>query len=284
MLNSGDTMDDKNNDNISNKSELDVLKEKLTQSGIELISKGDYLCANANLLDLKERLSKFNSYIAKPTIKHNHSGAIAAVIKRNVLRKKKEAADAKVPSLESYLTALTNHIELYNLYINERLKCRHVGIYVYPKEIVMMQYQVFFASNEQAKENFDIIDEVKKKQILEKNKGKPTIFKVMFIEREAKKKGDTTPAKSKVLKIITEADLVFNNYTLVTEFTNGVKRTEDIYPAGLYFKDNRTSEDGKLQPAGNFKGELQVSIKPEFEIIEEPTTTKEDKNDNSIEE
>ncbi|PRW84351.1 hypothetical protein C7A11_26550 [Pseudomonas simiae] len=267
---------------MNDKSKLEQLKDELSASGKVLLKKGDTLSANIKVHELNDKIKNFNAYIAKTGIKHNHSAAIASVIRKNVC--KKIEADVISVCLEDYLSVLTSHIEIYNNYINERINNRHIGIYKFPNEIIMMKYQTFFTNKEQAKENFDIIDKVKKKMILDRNNGKPSVYKVFICERDAKTN------ESKVIKVYDTDELAFSYPYITIDFTNDCKYNADIYSSGIYHKDNADSEDGKLKPRSNFKGVISVPVIPDFVIDEQKSEStkkqsiEEKLNDNNIEE
>ncbi len=260
---------------MNDKTKLEQLKDDLTESGKILLAKGKALTSNTKAHELNDKIKKFNDYISKTGIKHNHSTAIVNVIRKNVC--KKIEASVIGECLEDYLLTLTSHIELYNNYITERINSRHIGIYKFPNEIVMMKYQTFFTNHEQAKENFDLIDKVKKKIILERNNGKPTIYKLFFCERDAKTN------ESKVIKVYDADDLAFTNVYVSGEFTNGCKFNTDYYQSGIYHKDNADSEDGKLKPRSNFKGEISVPAIPDFVIAEQQPESKNNQQTNEDE-
>lgn len=263
---------------MSEDKNLEQLKEELRVSGQNLISLGQALSVKANLLDLQTKLDNFNRFMAGVNIKHNHDIAIVSIIKRNVLKKKKLPETANVASLESYLAHLTAHITLYNNYIDLRIANRHTGVFKYDKDIIIRQYQARLTNSEQAKDSFNIIDEAKKQKILEKKDGKPEIFKI-FITAQNKKTKQT-----EIIKVITNEDLQFTNYSVTTEFTNNVKHVQDFYSNGIYAKNNASSPDGRLGKSEIFNAVIASVDSPDFEILEDdiqpqPTNDKEKEND-----
>lgn len=265
------------------KAEEEIAKKEFLKSSITLKEKKRLLSENIGIIKIDQNLTAFNDYVCSLSVKHKHLPAFSETLRKYFSRR--EDVDAVI--LDNYITELNNHIGIHTHYINLKIAMRHRNIIILPENILIKQYEIFFANDEKKLANKDIIEEHLNKIIESKNGGKPAINKV-FIRQEKKKpkkKDDLKPVTytskrdEPKIQFLSNDDLAFDDLTISVEFTNGVKGTLAIYANGIYFKHNGNSSDGKQENVFTYFGEATNRPVTKEDIISKIINDKEKSND-----
>lgn len=256
-------------------------KLKLKDSAEQVHLKSKLLTKTVGLLKFHENLMVFNNYLCNPANDHNHTQNIIPTLRNYIIKR----SDVHETIREEYLTQIFNHIELHNKILKIRIELKHQTINVFSNELLMKKYETFFVDDEGKKRaNLDLIKEALHLQLEEKNGGKPVITSITFFEYSRSK---DKPSTKPLLKL-SYRDLIFNNYGLNVEFSNGEIRKMDLYKDAIYYKDLAHGFDGKLGTYEIYKGEKSVPDSPEAkedakeEIINQIINDKENPNDEPI--
>lgn len=257
-------------------------KLKLKESAEQVHSKSSRLLAKTvGLLKFHENLTVFNEYLCNPANDHNHTQKIIPTLRNYIVKR----SDVSESIREEYLTQIFNHIELHNKILKIRIELKHQTINVFSNELLMKKYETLFVDDEGKKRaNLDLIKEALHLQLEEKNGGKPVITSITFFEYSRSK---DKPSTKPLLKL-SYRDLIFNNYGLNVEFSNGESRKMDLYKDAIYYKDLAHGVDGKLGTYEIYKGEKSIPDSPEAkedakeDIINQIINDKENSNDEPI--
>ena len=224
------------------------MKGALAESATRVEEKSKVLTKKVGLLKFHENLKDFNKYICSPYNHHNHTPNIIPVLRAYIVKR----SDVDTAYSEDYLAELTKHIETHNKLLKVRVALKHKTVHIFEAQLVMKKYETFFVDDEGKKRaNLDLMESALNTQIEENNGGKPAIKSITaFKYSRSKDKPETTTLFKASYK-----DLLFNNYGLQIEWTNGEKEKIDMYKDATYYKNLESGLDGKLGTYAIYKAE-----------------------------
>ena len=223
------------------------MKAALADSAARVHDKSKVLTKKVGLLKFHENLLDFNKYLCSPSIHHNHTANIIPVLRAYIIKR----SDVDNAYSEDYLSELTKHIETHNKMLKVRVALKHQTVNVFESNLIMKKYETFFVDDAGKKrENLDLMEVALNAQIEEKNGGKPAIKSITFFQYSRSK---DKPSIKSIFKA-TYKDLIFNNYGLQIDWTNGEKEKVDMYKDSTYYKNLESGVDGKLGTHTIYKG------------------------------
>ncbi len=223
------------------------MKTALADSASRVNEKSKVLTRKVGLLKFHENLKDFNKYICSPYIHHNHTSNIIPVLRAYIIKR----SDVDTSYSEDYLSELTKHIETHNKMLKVRVALKHQTVNVFESNLVMKKYETFFVDDAGKKrENLDLMEVALNAQIEEKNGGKPAIKSITLFQYSRSK---DNPSIKSIFKA-SYKDLIFNNYGLQIDWTNGEKEKVDMYKDSTYYKNLESGVDGKLGTHTIYKG------------------------------
>lgn len=211
-----------------------AIEEELKATGKELVSFKNVLAQKANNIMLQKKLTAFTDYITRTNIDHNHSFLVIPILRKTILKATKMEPTAKIKQVEEFLGSLNKHLKKYNELIDAKIEANY-QIFKFSDELVCKQYLICFLNNEDVKKNYRDIDSHKMEQIQE-TEGAPVIYKVFITLKDKDGKIVET------IKVMTNRNISWNSLCVSTEFTNGVKHTNDYYKKAIYTYTNKDSD------------------------------------------